>query len=51
MRDDETLDDLLSRKSTLASSTIFPTERVEVNPEELGHMLFDNLPSMSDNNH
>lgn len=37
---DETLDELLSRKTTLATSTIFPTERVEVNPEELGHMLF-----------
>lgn len=48
---DETLDDLLSRKSTLASSTIFPTERVEVNPEELGHMLFDNVQNLSHNNH
>lgn len=37
---DETLDELLSRKSTLASSTIFPTERIEVNREELGNLLF-----------
>lgn len=37
---DETLDDLLSRKTSLASSTIFPTERVEVKQEELGQMLF-----------
>ena len=41
---DETLDELLSRKTSLATSTIFPTERVEVKTEELGHMLFDNLP-------
>ncbi len=39
---DETLDELLSRKTSLASSTIFPTERVEVKTEELGHMLFEN---------
>jgi UDP-N-acetylmuramyl pentapeptide phosphotransferase/UDP-N-acetylglucosamine-1-phosphate transferase len=31
---DETLDELLSRKTTLATSTIFPTERVEIKPEE-----------------
>ncbi len=37
---DETLDDLLSRKTSLATSTIFPTERVEVRQEELGQMLF-----------
>lgn len=37
---DETLDELLSRKSSLANSTIFPTERVEVKQEELGQMLF-----------
>ena len=37
---DETLDELLSRKTTLATSTIFPTERIEVNQEELGQMLF-----------
>lgn len=37
---DETIDDLLSRKTSLATSTIFPTERVEVKQEELGQMLF-----------
>jgi len=37
---DETLDELLSRKTSLATSTIFPTERIEVNQEELGQMLF-----------
>ena len=38
---DETLDELLSRKTSLATSTIFPTERVEVKQEELGQMLFN----------
>lgn len=37
---DETLDELLLRKTSLACSTIFPTERVEVKQEELGQMLF-----------
>ena len=37
---DETLDELLSRKTSLATSTIFPTEQVEVKQEELGQMLF-----------
>ena len=37
---DETLDDLLNRKTSLATSTIFPTERVEVKQDELGQMLF-----------
>lgn len=37
---DETLDDLLSRKTSLATSTIYPTERIEVKQEELGQMLF-----------
>ena len=46
---DETLDDLLSRKLALASSTIFPTDRVEVNPDELGHMLFDKVQVSSNN--
>lgn len=36
---DETLDELLSRKTSLATSTIFPTERIEVRQEELGQML------------
>lgn len=38
---DQTLDDLLSRKTSLATSTIFPTERIEVTQEELGQMLFN----------
>lgn len=37
---DEILDDLLNRKKSLATSTIFPTERVEVKQDELGKMLF-----------
>jgi hypothetical protein len=37
---DQTLDELLNRKTSLATSTIFPTERVEVKQEELGQMLF-----------
>lgn len=37
---DESLDELLGNKTSLATSTIFPTERVEVKPEELGQMLF-----------
>ena len=37
---DETLDELLGRKTSLATSTIFPTERVEVRHDELGQMLF-----------
>lgn len=36
---DETLDELLSRKTSLATSTIFPTERVEVKQDELGQMF------------
>ena len=36
---DEILDDLLSKKTSLATSTIFPTERVEIKQEELGQML------------
>jgi SNF2 family DNA or RNA helicase len=38
---DEILDELLSRKTSLATSTIFPSERVEVKQEELGQMLFN----------
>lgn len=36
---DLTLDELLSRKTSLATSTIYPTQRVEVKQEELAHML------------
>lgn len=38
---DVTLDELLGRKTALATSTIFPTERVEVKQDELGQMLFN----------
>lgn len=38
---DLTLDELLSNKIQLATSTIFPTERVEVRPDEIGAKLFD----------
>lgn len=38
---DLTLDELLSKKTQLATSTIFPTERVEVRPDEIGSKLFD----------
>jgi SNF2 family DNA or RNA helicase len=38
---DETLDELLTRKTSLAISTIFPTERIEVRQDELSHLLFD----------
>lgn len=37
---DKTLDELLERKNALASSTIFPSERVEVKQDELSQMLF-----------
>lgn len=39
---DLTLDELLSNKTMLATSTIFPTERIEVRPDELGSKLFGN---------
>ena len=39
---DETLDELLGRKTSLATSTIFPTERVEVKEAEMAQMLFGN---------
>lgn len=38
---DTTLDELLSRKTSLAESTIFPTERIKITQEELGHILFE----------
>lgn len=37
---DVTLDDLLSRKSHLATSTIYPTEQTEVKVDEIGGLLF-----------
>lgn len=36
---DITLDELLSRKTTLATSTIFPTERIEVSPDDFGQLF------------
>lgn len=36
---DVTLDELLSRKTNLATSTIFPTERIEVKPEDFETLL------------
>lgn len=39
---DEHLDELLHRKTSLATSTIFPTERIEVTQNELGKMMFGN---------
>lgn len=36
---DVTLDELLSRKTNLATSTIFPTERIEVKPEDFENLL------------
>ena len=38
---DETLDDLLNRKSNLATSTIYPTESIEVKPEEISSLLLN----------
>lgn len=38
---DVTLDELLNRKTSLATSTIFPTERIEVKQEELFQMMFN----------
>lgn len=43
---DVTLDELLARKSHLATSTIYPTEQAEVKVAELGKQLF-NLSSAS----
>lgn len=44
---DVTLDDLLARKSHLATSTIYPTEKAEVKVEELGAKLFNILANIS----
>lgn len=41
---DLTLDELLSTKTQLATSTIFPTERVEVRPDELASKLLGQQP-------
>lgn len=39
---DQTIDALLSRKMNLANATLFPTERAEVNSEELFNSLINN---------
>ena len=39
---DVTLDELLARKSHLATSTIYPTEQAEIKVAELGKHLFNN---------
>ena len=41
---DLVLDELLDRKKALAQSTIFPTARMEVRPEELEKSLFGSKP-------
>ena len=40
---DIVLDNLLERKSSLASSTIFPTERMEITQDEILNGLFGNV--------
>lgn len=40
---DETLNDLLYRKTELATSTIFPTEKIEVTQEEFKDVLFKDI--------
>ena len=45
---DETLDSLLERKSSLASSTIFPTARIEVRREEFEQELFGHVDGAQD---
>ena len=42
---DVTLDELLARKSHLATSTIYPTEQAEVKVAEMGARLFASEPS------
>lgn len=37
---DKTLDELLEKKNILATSTIFPSERIEIKQDELGQVLF-----------
>lgn len=37
---DLVLDNLLNRKKTLANSTLFPTEQVEINPDDLYRKIF-----------
>lgn len=47
---DEILDVLLSRKKSLASSTLFPSEQSEVRPDEIFDDVFGNIKNNSSNN-
>lgn len=44
---DIVLDNLLQRKSNIASSTIFPTERMEITQDEIINSLFGETKSIS----
>ncbi len=44
---DEILDDLLSRKKSLASSTLFPSEQCEVSPDEIYSDVFNSSTTHS----
>lgn len=46
---DEILDVLLTRKKSLASSTLFPTEQSEVRPDEIFDDVFGNTKNKSSN--
>lgn len=46
---DEILDVLLSRKKSLASSTLFPSEQSEVRPDEIFDDVFGNIKNKSSN--
>lgn len=46
---DEILDVLLSRKKSLASSTLFPSEQSEVRPNEIFDDVFGNIQNQSNN--
>jgi SNF2 family DNA or RNA helicase/HJR/Mrr/RecB family endonuclease len=46
---DEILDILLSRKKSLASSTLFPTEQSEVRPDEIFDDVFSNINNQRTN--
>tara|TARA_R110002050_G_scaffold168155_1_gene299272 strand:- start:3760 stop:7011 length:3252 start_codon:yes stop_codon:yes gene_type:complete len=46
---DEILDVLLSRKKSLASSTLFPSEQSEVRPDEIFDDVFGNIKNQSIN--
>lgn len=46
---DEILDVLLTRKKSLASSTLFPTEQSEVRPDEIFDDVFGNIENQCNN--